>query len=239
LSQLADTISHWKDEYTITKVIPNLAIALSKIGRFNESIEMTLKMQGNSKINDALIDMLPYFDKKDKEDLIQRIQASVLQIEESYTRAKLLTRLIPYLDATHQTDAARTALSAARTIVRDGLLQNAHGDMNFAEVIAAVFPYMPQEEWPALFNEGQEAVFHSMLATTEEHLYPMAYYLSHLDSKIVYPIWRQTIRRIATGNRRRLLWNMWALIPIIKALGGDEAMRETGEVIIEVGKWFP
>jgi hypothetical protein len=43
----------------------------------------------------------------------------------------------------------------------------------------------------------------------------------------------------AGAGRKNLLWAIDALLPVIKELGGQKAVRETAQAIIDTARWWP
>ena len=52
-------------------------------------------------------------------------------------------------------------------------------------------------------------------------------------------LWRETLHTAAVGPRSQLLEDLGAIAPVISALGGQAALRETIQAIDDVGRWWP
>ena len=67
----------------------------------------------------------------------------------------------------------------------------------------------------------------------------LAPHLAQMDPQELYPLWRETLPVLAARPRKELLANLKALVPVIHALGGREAIAETFRAIQDVGRWWP
>jgi len=72
-----------------------------------------------------------------------------------------------------------------------------------------------------------------------EVLAELASHLAQLSCQHLYPLWQATLPILATRTRKNLLSDLLALIPVIAALGGEEAIAETFYAIQDVGRWWP
>ena len=61
----------------------------------------------------------------------------------------------------------------------------------------------------------------------------------NFDTSLSYPRWCDTLRTSTTKSRSELVANLYILLPIISALGGQEATTELYEAIGCVGRWYP
>ncbi len=52
-------------------------------------------------------------------------------------------------------------------------------------------------------------------------------------------LWLETLRAAAVGPRSRLLEDLAAIAPVVSALGGRAALRQTIRAIDDVGRWWP
>jgi hypothetical protein len=62
-----------------------------------------------------------------------------------------------------------------------------------------------------------------------------------LAPDVLAPVWSEALRNLGTtaNERRRLLAEIEALIPVLAALGGPAGLREAARAIRDVGAWFP
>jgi hypothetical protein len=63
--------------------------------------------------------------------------------------------------------------------------------------------------------------------------------LAALPPEKAHPLWAETLRLSATRSRSELLADLAAFAPVIAALGGAEAIEETGRAIEDAGRWWP
>jgi len=109
--------------------------------------------------------------------------------------------------------------------------------------------YVPREEYlaplrQALLGDGAAAlgivgvrgmggIGKSVLAAA------LALRLAELPRPDLYPLWDETLPLLARRTRRNLLADLRALVPVIHALGGDEAIAETFRAIQDTARWWP
>ena len=69
----------------------------------------------------------------------------------------------------------------------------------------------------------------------------LAPHLVNLSPGTLYPLWYATLQLAATRTRKDLLIDLRALVPVLAALGGAEAVAvaETFRAIQDVGQWWP
>jgi hypothetical protein len=63
-------------------------------------------------------------------------------------------------------------------------------------------------------------------------------YLSKLSSITLFPLWCDTLHTLARRTRKELLSDLSALTPVIKSLGGTQAIEETAYAIQDAGRWW-
>lgn len=63
--------------------------------------------------------------------------------------------------------------------------------------------------------------------------------LAELPEAQAYPLWAETLPVLAARTRKDLLRDLGALVPLITALGGEQALAETARVIQDVARWWP
>lgn len=72
-----------------------------------------------------------------------------------------------------------------------------------------------------------------------EGLHGLAPHLTKLPVPTLRPLWYDMLPNLARGTRADLLVHLRALLPVILALGGQEAIAETFRAIQDVGLWWP
>ena len=60
-----------------------------------------------------------------------------------------------------------------------------------------------------------------------------------LSPETLYPLWNATLQLAATHTCADLLSDLRALVPVLAARGGAEAVAETCRAIRDVGRWWP
>lgn len=73
----------------------------------------------------------------------------------------------------------------------------------------------------------------------EQGLVEIVPYLLELKPSNLHSIWSEMLHTSSQKTRSGLLSDIGALVPIILALGGEEALLETARAIQDVGRWWP
>jgi hypothetical protein len=95
---------------------------------------------------------------------------------------------------------------------------------------------------PCLPSPLKAEVLREVLETAwaiPEMLGSLVPHLTSLFPVNLYQLWRETLHRLATCTREDAIPRLYALSPILIALGGTEAMVETACAILDVGRWWP
>lgn len=111
-----------------------------------------------------------------------------------------------------------------------------------ALALVALLEYIPAAEWPLIISEsldiatrtgGRRGQLVKVLTVIEPHLL-------QLPPNLLYPLWQQTIRQLSRWTRPDLLVALVRLAPVLAALGGEKAVDETAEAILDLGTvWWP
>jgi hypothetical protein len=73
----------------------------------------------------------------------------------------------------------------------------------------------------------------------EQGLVEIVPYLLELKPSNLHSMWSEMLHTSSQKTRSGLLSDIGALVPIILALGGEEALLETARAIEDVGRWWP
>ena len=60
-----------------------------------------------------------------------------------------------------------------------------------------------------------------------------------LPNDQLFEIWSRKLHVLATCSRDMVLTDTEASAPLLMALGGDVALGDAAEAILETGRWFP
>ena len=65
----------------------------------------------------------------------------------------------------------------------------------------------------------------------------LASHLSQMQAVEIVPLWQVSLRELSFRTRSNFLRELTALVPVIFALGGSEAIASLGSAIQQVGRW--
>ena len=149
------------------------------------------------------------------------------QVQNHEQRSESLAAVAPYLNPAEQEQAFRDALEAARAI----------GDEEArSRALTALVPYLT-EPWLRGALEAARAIGDEKARSGA--LAALAPHLVKLSPETLYPLWNATLQLAATHTRADLLSDLRALVPVLAARGGAEAVAETCRAIRDVGRWWP
>ncbi|WP_268768195.1 NB-ARC domain-containing protein [Mastigocoleus testarum] len=151
---------------------------------------------------------------------------NALQSSNPKQKAHLLTGLANHLPATLKKLALSEALAAAREI---------QSDYYRAYALSSLADKLPSELLPEALAAAREI----------QDDYYRAYALSSLAEKIsqmqkpqLFDLWRENFHILSRRTRPNLLSDIEALTPVIFALGGAEAIKDTACAIQYVSRWW-
>lgn len=133
------------------------------------------------------------------------------------------------------------------------------GDQELALSAALLLPQIGRKDW---MGRSQRSVFlmelvslitktgHFQFAlkaaasipderTRHLELNASAQLISLISLETIYPMWRSILRHQQSRIRKDVLLDIIALLPVLSALGGIEAINEASRAIHDVGRWWP
>jgi hypothetical protein len=177
------------------------------------------------------LDTVPKFDEQKKEETVIKTLTSVSKINDDFTRVKALLDIVPYLDGQKREEVIDNALTSASKIKN-----------NFTRVkaLSAIIPCLDGQK-------KEDAIDNALTSTSKikddftrvKALGTMLLYLGHLSIYNLLFWWRKAIKMSSEFTRSSLLVDITTLIPVIHALGEDEAFIEISEGIMDVCRWWP
>ena len=63
--------------------------------------------------------------------------------------------------------------------------------------------------------------------------------LALMPPDVLRPLWRDWLREQAPGKRPELCRDLAAMMPVVTALGGPEAVMGLARAVRDVGRWWP
>ncbi len=232
------------------------AEALAELDDGEEELMVAQAIADENRRAMELARLAPYL----SEPLLREVLAAVRAMPKGYDQAKALAMLVPRLGELGYGEEALTvaqalpkgyyyveALTRLAPYLSEPLLQEALAaaqaivdERTRAEALTNMAPYLSEPLQGMALQEALAAAqaieigIHRGMAFV--HLVP---HLKQLPVVRLYALWCKTLHILANRTRPDLLLDMQALNPIIKVLGGKEALVAAKRAIIEVRKWFP
>ncbi|MBW4566215.1 MAG: hypothetical protein KME32_35135 [Mojavia pulchra JT2-VF2] len=147
---------------------------------------------------------------------------AVLAIQEENERVQALSNLAPYLPETLLPEAFKAVLAI-------------QGENERVQALIALADKLPPEllrETLAATKEIQDE------SSRAEVLSSLAVKLSQLPKNQLFSLWRDNLYILSLRTRRDLLSQMGTLTPVIFALGGEQAVKDTASAIQDVSRWW-
>ena len=226
LKQALAAAGEIRDADARAEALAALAPRLAEFGYPQEALAAARNIGDEYARAQALAALAPHLPP----DLLEQALDVAREIRDADARAEALAALAPYLPPKQQPQALVEALDAIRkskTLVR-------------FTILAALAPHLPPEQQPQVLAEALAAAREIRLELVRANaLAVLAPRLAELPRPALYPLWDETLPLLARQTRRRLLADLWALVPVIHALGGAEAIAETFRAIQDVAHWWP
>jgi hypothetical protein len=110
-----------------------------------------------------------------------------------------------------------------------------------ATALGAMSPYLPDAQLGRLFEviRGVGESKYVRTCTRAEALAVVASRLARLPTGQLYPMFQRALHVLAARSRAQLLWDLWALSPVIKELGGVEAVSAVARDVMDAARRWP
>jgi hypothetical protein len=172
--------------------------------------------------------------EKHRQYVLEGLQAT-REVKQEAGREESLTWLVPELLRAELLPEAR----AARSI---------RGAASRAIALATVARHLTGNDQRTSLHEAAKAALNSPTgwvargednATRSQALEAVATGLRALPTQEVSSWWTENLSQLAAQVRRDFLYDLGALVPVIAALGGSEALTRTVRAVQDVGRWWP
>ena len=171
----------------------------------------------------ALVGLLPLLSSTEKETILAEALSAVQAIKDERFRTRALTQLAVYLSTEQLTDILAAVQVALSEDIR-------------AQALVELAPHLSPEQ---LVKSLQMAQAMNDRRNRTPALTALSRHLAQLPLTMLRPCWNQALHSSATHDRNELLLDLEMLTPVIKALGGADALQETVGAIRDVGRWWP
>ena len=176
----------------------------------------------------ALATLAPHLPEDLREQTLREALDAARGIGDADDRARALAALAPHLPEDLREQTLREALDAARGI----------GDAKTrAEALAALAPRLAELGYPQKGLDVAREIERAYIRANA--LAGLAPRLAELPRPDLYRLWNEILPLLARRTRPDLLADLRALVPVIHALGGEEAIAETARAIQDVARWWP
>jgi hypothetical protein len=221
------------------EMVPQLA----QLGHADEALKTTIAIRDEVTRAQALSDLAPLL----PELYVREALVAAHDMHRSDAKAHALTRLAERLPNPLREETLREALKAAREIPYTaesgrswwGVEEHYDGGGQ-ARALSELIPRLSE-------SLKDEAVVEALAAARviqdtdarAQILSELTPHLLQLPRQILYAVWRDTLRVLATRTRKDLLSDFCALEPIMVTLGQSVVMVETFHAIQDIGRWWP
>jgi len=220
-----------EDKWSRSQALAALAPRLAELGHLAEALAAALAIGDEKNRSQVLAALAPRLAATEHDQVLREALAAALAIGDEKNRCEVLAALAPSLAPTERDQALREALEVARAI---------WGEWPRSQALAALASRLaPTERDQAL----REALAAARAIGDERYrsraLAALAPRLAELPPATLSPLWSKTIRLSTTRSRWSLQRDLMALLPLLTASGGAEAVAETCRAIQDVGRWWP
>lgn len=216
--------------YVLAKVINDLVPLLpdSLLG-YTLAIARSIE-RDDSKVT-ALCSLFPRLYGSSKKEVLKEAFDTAIRTEGEHTRSWALTKLITILPQ----ESLRELLPIAREI-KDEFYKG--------PLMAELVFLLPEPLKEDALKEALTSISKIQAETKDfqerpEALGKLASYMAGLPQIRLYPLWCETLHLLAYHIREDLLIDIQALIPVIIALGGPDALEVIAQAIDDVSSWWP
>jgi uncharacterized protein YeeX (DUF496 family) len=233
---LSALISHYpRDNLSIDLLVQALDIAF-KIKKADACIK-------------ALDDLIPYLPQDLRDQGLAKIVERLIEPGDKTVGLDRYIKGLEYIKKIHnKTLRADTLINLARYLPMEemgaealaaealAITQEIQDTPSFAKALAILSARLPSNLLPKALVLAREIENKDARA---QALAALASRLAKLPRRDLYPLWDETLRHLARRTCDDLITDLKALEPIIRALGGEEAIAETFRAIRGVARWWP
>jgi hypothetical protein len=258
----------WRDALSVARELPGSAcraealVALASLlpsSLLPELIDALQTIQHEQFQTQALIALLPHL----PENLLDHVLAAAREIEDDSMRVQVFVGVATRMPADAQNELLVEALEVARMIEQPLACARALAEtapylpqtlldeaLMHARLIAALdarayalvrlIPCFAEDQREVLLIETLDiAMLHLSHRWRRETLAQLAPHLARLPRRKLYGLWCDLLYDLAQSSRADLLTDLRELTPVIAALGGQNAITECAQAIIEMSRLFP
>jgi hypothetical protein len=243
-----------KDQNTRTQTLAELAQHLSK-EQLQEVLTAVRLIESEEARAEPLVRLAPYLPSA----MLPEALAIVQEIQDGKARARALEAMAPHLPETLLPEALTVARETLDEDARMGALVGLaphlleaqlagaleaiceiEDEYSRAQGLAGLAPHLPEPS-------RREALRKAVGAATEirymddraQALRALVPYLTQLPRSILYPLWCETLSKLAQRTRQDILSDLQVVASLITELGSKEAVAETFRAIQNTGRWWP
>ncbi len=215
-------------DFLAKQVLVKVAGQLAELGRFQEALDLANAIEvGHNRAN-ALALVAPFLPEPIRSDSFNEAEERFRSIQLPDFRTKAVAELAIQLA---KAGYRQRALEVAQSI---------DSDRDRATALGGVAPYLDEPARNETVDETFKIVC-SIMDYSEQVkvLGDHTTLVSHLAPSKLYLLWHKALYLLAPGTRPNLLSDIHHLVPMIQALGGQEAVDDTARAIVDIGRWWP
>lgn len=228
-----------------------------KSGTLAEALEAAANISDSSKQVESLRALAPAL----TEPLLRRALHVARGIQDARHRMNALTALAVRLPEPVRAESIGEAWAAAasgrarteafhelagqlleprRTAALREAMAEARAQYRAHKELAELAGYLPPPLMAEVMRDALEAALKiDYIGDRVSALGELAPHLAGVPLEHLLPIWRKTLHGMAEKSRQDQLAYLQHLGPVILALGGQRAIEETFQAILDVGRWWP
>ncbi len=208
----------------LTKLASHLSIDMQKKVVVYEALVTIKEMEDTTKQTKALIELLPHLSGMLRRVIIEQVLINVRFIENKRQSEEILILLINWLvKSNYMLKELKAVHNIKQLISPSGLASD-----------------LPEVNWSPLLLDGlRNARIITDSIKRRKVFSGLALFLKDLPLAILYLLWSEMLYTMKEYTRQDLIFDMYALLPIIASLGEREVSSQIDQAILDVRRWWP
>jgi hypothetical protein len=167
-----------------------------------------------------------YLSEAERTEVVREALAAAVAIEDTFAQAAALSALAPHLN-----ESQRAEVLAVAFTIKDAF--------DKVMVLNAIAPQLPAERQMTVLGDAYSIIAQVGLLRNELLDSLMATWITIGFAGLTKPMWCTQLHKLARERRREFMEDLAAMAPLIRHLGGQEALVVLVQVICESTSWWP